>query len=72
MCIHVYIDIQYNNDDITITSLIFKPFILGHIKGDLISFVDVSLVVHVSVGVGDEEEFSTAFVDDASHSGVSE
>ena len=44
-----------------------RPLVLGHVERDLVSLVDVPLIVDVSEGVGNEEELSAAFVDDPPH-----
>ena len=47
------------------------PLVLGHIEGDLISLMNVSLIVDISEGIRNEEKLSTAFIDDSSHPRVS-
>ena len=58
--------------DIIITSHKRPPLVLGHVEGDLVSLVYVSLVIDVSEGVRNEEELSAAFVDDPPHPRVGE
>lgn len=49
----------------------YIPLVLGHIEGDLISLMNVPLIIDISESIRNEEKLSTAFVDDSSHPRVS-